>query len=222
MTGALYDGVPAALAGVRSRIAAAGGDPVRVRIVAVTKGHGPDAVRAAVAAGLGDVGENYAQELLAKATQHIAGVRWHFIGAVQRNKVAALGPLVDLWHGIDRPDEARRIGQVRPGSAVLVQVALAPGAVRAGCRPDELADLVAALPPTVELRGLMAVGPAGDPEGSRAGFRWLAGEARKRGLPEVSMGMSSDLEVAVQEGATLLRVGTSLFGTRPDRGPRGG
>jgi pyridoxal phosphate enzyme (YggS family) len=217
-----YDGLPEALAAVRARISAAGGDPTGVSIVAVTKGHGPDALRAAARVGLSDVGENYAQELLAKAAAGPGGLRWHFIGAVQRNKVATLAPLVDLWHGVDRPDEAQRIGAARPGARILVQVELARGPARAGCPPDGLEALIDALPPTVELRGLMGIGPPGDPEAARPGFRWLAGEARRRGLPEVSMGMSADLEVAVQEGATLLRVGTALFGARPDRGPRGG
>lgn len=228
------DGPPTDVSGalevVRGRIVSAGGDPERIRVVAVTKGHGPEAVEAALGAGLRDIGENYAQELLGKAAVLAAGSasgrqaeastggpRWHFLGSVQRNKVRALAPVVAVWQAVDRLEEARGISAARPGAGVFVEVALAGGPGRAGVAPKDAAALVGAIRQgtDLEIRGLMAVGPPGPPEGAREGFRWLAREARRLGLPEVSMGMSGDLEVAVQEGATLVRVGTALFGPRP-------
>ena len=206
---------------VRRRITGAGGDPDRTRVVAVAKGHGADAVRAAAAAGCADIGENYAGELLEKAAAldepTASRVRWHFVGTVQRNKVGALAPLVDTWHAVDRVEEAERIGRFRPGARVLVEVALAAGPGRGGVDPAEVADLVVSVRSRADVSvvGLMAVGPPGGPERARSGFRWMADEARRLGLDELSMGMSADLEVAVQEGSTMLRIGTALFGPRP-------
>jgi uncharacterized pyridoxal phosphate-containing UPF0001 family protein len=214
--------VAEALAAVRRRIASATDRPDRVRVVAVTKGHGVDAVRSALAAGLVDVGENYAHELLAKDEQLGDGPRprWHFLGAIQRNKVPGLAPRVAVWQSVDRSEEARRIASLRPGAEVMVEVALAPGRGRGGvARPGAagLVDEARRLGLTVV--GLMGLGPEGPAEAAREGFRWLAGEAGRLGLDEVSMGMTADLEVAVEEGSTIVRVGTALFGPRP--GARG-
>ena len=203
---------------VRRRVERSGGDPDRIRIVAVTKGFGPEAVDAARAAGLADVGENYAQELLAKAPGSPAGTRWHFLGPVQRNKVPRLAPLVSAWHAIDRPAAAEAVAAAHPGAEVMVQVNVVGDPARPGCAPEGVADLVAGvrrLP--LDLSGLMAVGPAGDTGAARAAFRWLAGQAARMGLRELSMGMSDDFEVAVTEGATTLRLGRILFGPRPER-----
>jgi pyridoxal phosphate enzyme (YggS family) len=209
--------VAANLDAVRDRIRAAGGDVTAVTIVAVTKGFGPDAVDAAVAAGATDLGENYAAELVDKWRP---GVRWHFLGAVQRNKVASLAPLVDLWQGVDRAEEAAAIAVRAPEASVLVQVNVSGEAQKSGCAWDDVATLVErARAGGVEVRGLMAVGPTGPPEDARLPFRRLAATARALELPEVSMGMTADLEVAVQEGATMVRVGTALFGARPRSGP---
>jgi pyridoxal phosphate enzyme (YggS family) len=215
------DEVPARLAALRERIAAAGGDPSRVTVVAVTKGFGVDAVRAAVGAGLVDVGENYAGELAAKmAATSGLGVRWHFLGHVQRNKVRRIAAGVHLWQGVDRPAAGEEIARRRPGAAVLVQVNLTGAPGRNGCRWEEAPALVEALAHLgLEVRGLMGVGPGGDPEAARPLFRRLAALAADLGLTEVSMGMSGDLEVAVQEGATMVRVGTALFGPRPEATP---
>jgi pyridoxal phosphate enzyme (YggS family) len=205
---------------VRRRVERSGGDPQRVRIVAVTKGFGADAVGAAVAAGLVDVGENYAQELLAKADAAPAGVRWHFLGPVQRNKVGRLARRVGTWHAIDRVVAAEAIAAAAPGAEVLIQVNVTGQPGRPGCSRSELDGLVAhvrRLP--VDLSGLMAVGPAGDGPASRECFSWLAGRAHDLGLRELSIGMSDDFEVAVAEGATTLRLGRVLFGERP-LGPR--
>jgi pyridoxal phosphate enzyme (YggS family) len=202
---------------VRRRVAASGGDPERVRIVAVTKGFGPDAVRAAQQAGLADVGENYAQELLAKVPDSPEGIRWHFLGPVQRNKVRRLAPKVAVWHGIDRSAAAEAVAAAAPGSEVLVQVNVTGDPGRPGCPPAGVAELVAHvrhLP--LDLSGLMAVGPAAVGDGSRECFRWLAERAAELGLRELSMGMSDDFEIAIEEGATTLRLGRVLFGPRPE------
>jgi pyridoxal phosphate enzyme (YggS family) len=208
--------LPANLDRLRDRIATAGGDPERITIVAVTKKLPLEAVEAAVAAGLTDIGENYAQELLAKAASAPAGIRWHFLGPVQRNKVAALAGHVHLWQGVDRQAAADTIAARAPGAGVLVQVNVSGEAAKQGCAEVEAAPLVAhAQAQGLEVRGLMAVGPLGAPEAARAGFRRLASLAADLGLAELSMGMSGDLEVAIAEGATMVRVGTALFGPRP-------
>lgn len=203
---------------VRARIRAAGGDDRRVRLVAVTKGFGPAVAAEARACGLTDLGENYADELLAKAAA-VPDARWHFLGAVQRRKVRDLAPAVALWHGVDRVEEGEAIARHAPGAAVLVQVNLSGEAHRGGCAWDEVAALVDALRDLgLDVRGLMGVAPAGPVEEARPLFRRLAAVARDLDLAEVSMGMSGDLEVAVEEGATIVRVGTALFGARPNPG----
>lgn len=214
-------GVAERLAAVRLRIAASGGDPGQVVVVAVTKGFGPEAVGRAAAAGLADVGENYADELVAK---HDPALRWHFLGAVQRRKVARLAPLVAVWQGVDRPDAGAAIARHAPGARVLVQVNVTGAVQRNGCSFEEVPALVAELRDLgLDVGGLMAVGPQGPPEGSRPHFARVAETAAELGLRERSMGMSSDLEVAVQEGATMVRLGTALFGPRPqDRRQTGG
>ncbi len=191
-------------------------------MVAVTKGFGPEAVRAALAAGLHDLGENYAQELVAKAG--LAGVeaRWHFLGAVQRRKIRLLAPIVDCWQGMAREVEGESLAEARPGASVLVQVDTSGLPGRGGCRPEQAAALVRSLAELgLDVRGLMTVAPP-DPEDARAGFRVVRGLADQLGLPERSMGMSGDLELAVREGATMVRVGQALFGSRPSpvRSPR--
>ncbi len=196
---------------LRARVATAAGQR-RVTIVGVTKGSDPAAVRAARAAGLEDLGENYAQELLAKAGA-IDGGRWHFLGAVQRRKVRALAPLVWLWHSIDRVAAGREVARHAPGARVLVQVNVAGSPARHGCSWDEAPRLVADLRAMdLDVLGLMAVA-GDDPRGQ---FRRLAALARRLELHELSMGMSGDLEVALEEGATMVRVGRALFGPRPE------
>ncbi len=205
---------------VRDRIARAGGDWQSVTVVAVTKGFGPDAVQAAYHAGVRDFGENYAQELLGKWKASSerslpAPLRWHFLGGVQRNKVRHLAPVVHAWQGVDRIGEGVEIARHAPGAAVLVQVNVTAAPQRNGCSWEEAPALVDALrDQDLDVRGLMCVGPRRDP---RPQFRRLAQLAGQLGLSEVSMGMSEDFEVAVQEGATSVRVGTALFGPRPDR-----
>ena len=205
----------AGLAEVRSRIAATGRDPAEVRVIAVTKGFTVDAVHRATRAGLVDVGENQAQELLAKVEDGAPpDVRWHFLGPVQRNKVKKLAPHVALWHGIDRAAAAGEVARHRPGAAVLVQVNLSGADHRPGCGWDDAGILVErARDEGLDVQGLMGVASPGD--GARAQFRRLAVLREELGLAELSMGMSSDYEVAVEEGATIVRVGSALFGPRP-------
>lgn len=201
---------------MRARIADAGGAD-RVRLVAVTKGFGPEVVAAAVAAGVDDVAESYAQELVAKAAV-VDVPRWHFVGRLQANKVRALAPTVALWQSVDRPRLVDEVARRAPGASVLVQVDVTGEPSKGGCPPAEAPALVeAAAAAGLEPSGLMAVGPLGPPEAARPGFRALAALADRLGLAERSMGMSADLEVAVQEGATMVRVGTALFGPRPPR-----
>jgi PLP dependent protein len=210
--------VASRLEDVRRRVAHAGRDPDHVRIVAVTKGFGSDAVDAAITAGLLDVGENYAQELLAKAENSSADARWHFLGQVQRNKVRRLAPLVRTWHAIDRIAAAESVAGAEPGAEIMIQVNVIGVPSKPGCPPEEVDSLVARcrrLP--LDVSGLMAVGPAGDVEGTRKSFRWLAERARWLGLRELSMGMSDDYEIAIAEGATTLRLGRVIFGPRPGR-----
>ncbi len=208
------------LGALRERLARVGGD--RVQVVAVTKGFGPEAVVAAVGAGLMDVGENYAQELLAKAdgvSEELDAEfrpRWHFIGRLQRNKIRKIAHLVDLWQSVDRIEAAVEIARRAPGARVLVQVDVAGIGERGGCPPTDTARLVTGCQRAgLEVAGLMAVGEPGPPESARPGFRLLAAQAADLGLSELSMGMSGDIEIAVEEGATMVRVGTALFGPRP-------
>lgn len=201
---------------VRARIDAAGGAG-RVTLVAVTKGFGPDVARATLEVGAGDLGENYAQELLAKAAAPgLEDARWHFLGALQTNKAARLAPVVERWHAIDRVEAAAAVGRRRPGAEVFVEVNVTGAPGRAGCAPGATEDLVAAAEGAgVHVVGLMGVAPQGDPSGARATFRWLATTAHRLGLPELSMGMSDDFEMAIEEGATTVRLGRVLFGPRP-------
>lgn len=209
---------------VRDRIERAGRAPDEVRIVAVTKGFGAAEISGSVASGLLDLGENYAQELIAKAGVAPSGVRWHFLGPVQRNKVKGLAPHVELWHGVDRVAAGTEIARWPKPAPVLVQVNMSgdprrPGASWRGA-PALVEDLCGL---GLEVRGLMGVaapasrGREQADEGVRQQFRRLATLAARLGLSELSMGMSDDLEVAIEEGATIVRVGTALFGARPIR-----
>ncbi len=207
---------------LRARIARAGGQGVAV--VAVTKALGPWAVDAAAACGIRDIGENYAQECVAKLADASATPlpRVHFIGRLQRNKVKMLTGHVDVWQTVDRVGLTREIGRRAPGAEVMIQVNISGEESKAGCAPADAEALVSAAS-DAGLRpvGLMGIGPLGPPESARAGFRQLRGLVDSFGLPHCSMGMTDDLEVAVAEGATMVRVGRSLFGERPRRGLRG-
>lgn len=231
MTGFSERGIAARLAAVRERIAraatAAGRDPAGIRLVGVSKLQPVSAIQAALAAGLEDLGENFVQEALEKMDAlGPVPARWHFIGALQSNKTAAVAARFDWVHGVDRLKLAERLARQRPVERpplnVCVQVHIGGEASKGGAEPAEveaLAHAIAALP-GLRLRGLMAVPPPEtDPARQRAWCRELA-ELYQRlragglGLDTLSMGMSDDLEAAVAEGATMVRIGTAIFGPR--------
>jgi pyridoxal phosphate enzyme (YggS family) len=212
------------LAEVRQRMAEAadraGRSVSEVRLVVVTKGVAPPVMQAVLDAGATDLGENRAQEMLAKApelsrlagdTPNLKVPAWHFIGRLQRNKVAALAPLVDLWQSVDRLELGQAIAGRAPGAAVLAEVNVADDPAKAGVPPGEAPALVDGLRAAgLAVDGLMTVPAAGrDP---RPAFAALAELAERLGLAEVSMGMSDDFEMAVEEGATIVRVGRAIFG----------
>lgn len=211
-----------AAADVRRRIEAAGADPDAVKVLAVTKGQPLEAVVAATEAGLHDVGESYVQELAGKADELADRpspplVRWHLIGGLQRNKVRQAAPHVHLWQSVDRLSLAAEVARRAPGAAVLVQVNVSGAAQQGGCPPARVPAVVEGCADLgLEVRGLMAIGVQGTEAEVRSGFRVVRDLADRLQLPERSMGMSGDLEAAVAEGSTMVRVGTALFG------PRGG
>ncbi len=216
------EGVATRLADLRARIAAAGGDPARVAVCAVTKGLPLAAVHAASAVGLADVGENYAQELAAKIDQWAPtgpnAMRWHMIGTLQRNKVKLLAGRVHCWQAVDRVAVGREIARHDPGANIMVQVNSTGESTKGGVEPDEVPSLVEELTGLgLDVTGLMTVGPTDRGQDPRPGFERTAALANDLGLDELSMGMSADLEAAVACGSTMVRVGTALFGPRPTR-----
>ena len=223
--------VGAALDAVRARIAAAavraGRDPSTVALLAVSKTHGADAVRAAYARGQRDFGENYVQELVAKAAAlaDLPDLRWHFIGHLQTNQCRDVAALVATVHSVDSERLARELGRRAAAAGrtvgILVQVNIAGEAQKSGCAPGDLPALVAAAraTPGVALLGLMTVPPADDdPAAARRWFDALRALRDAHGgakaLPELSMGMTHDMEEAIAAGATVVRVGTAIFGAR--------
>ena len=193
--------------------------------MAVTKGFSAAVVSAVLEAGVVDIGENYAGELLSKHEALSCGRRtgrtepvacWHYLGTIQRRKVKELAPVVDCWHAVSRLTEAEAIVRHEGAKCVMVEVETTGLPGRNGCPPSETRELVHAMRQMgLEVRGLMVMGPAGPPELSREAFRTAARLAAALDLQELSMGMSDDLEVAVEEGATIVRVGCALFGERP-------
>ncbi len=206
------------LVDVRRRIVDAGGDLGRITIVAVTKGFGPEACREALAAGLDVLGENRVQEALHKM-EVVRGARWHLIGHLQTNKVRQVAGRFELIQSIDSLHVAEALAKASPRQPVLIEVNVAREAQKTGVDPREAVELVAAAAPLLEVRGLMAMGPAeGDPRPAFDELRGLRDEARARtalDLSVLSMGMSGDFEVAVAAGSTMLRLGQVLFGPRP-------
>ncbi|HEY7293743.1 MAG TPA: YggS family pyridoxal phosphate-dependent enzyme, partial [Dehalococcoidia bacterium] len=199
----------------------AGRDPASVRLVAISKTYGPEAVLAAWSAGQRDFGENRVQEAEEKIPAvAAAGARpvWHLVGHLQTNKVRPALRLFDILHSIDSLHlaEALQRRSVDPVS-VLIEVNVGGEASKGGFAPGDVVGAITALRPLSHLRvqGLMTVAPpVADPEEVRPVFRELAALARRFELPELSMGMSGDFEVAIEEGATLVRIGTAIFGQR--------
>ncbi len=190
-----------------------------VRLVAVTKAHPPTVAWAAALAGHRDLGENYAQELAGKAeflAERGVEVRWHMIGPVQSNKVKLLAPVLGWWHTIDRAKLVRAVATRSPGAEVLIQRNLSGDSNKAGCAGDEVEPLVdQAREAGLEVLGLMGVATEGDPQLAATEFASLVDQADRLGLSERCIGMSSDLDVALAAGATTVRIGSMLFGTRP-------
>jgi len=201
------------------------GIPPGVTLVAVSKAQPAEAVREAHAAGQRHFGENYVQEWRAKAEAlaDLADLVWHFVGGLQTNKVKYLVGKVGLVHAVDREELAREIAKrsAQRGieTRVLVEVNVAGEASKSGCAPDGVPRLVEAIRalPGLDLRGLMCIPPVeGDP---RPHFAALRGMRDALGLAELSMGMSADYPVAIEEGATIVRVGTAIFGERRPTAP---
>ena len=222
---------------VESRIAAAAARAGRQRsdilLVAVTKKFPPSAIRDAYAFGLRDFGENYVQEFDAKRAElaDCPGARYHFIGHLQSNKTKKAAEIFDVIHTVDSSKIARRLNDEiaspdipareradeHPGIQVLIEVKLSTEPAKAGAAPGEVPALVEAIRgcPHLRLLGLMAMPPWSDEaERSRPYFARLRELAGENKLQHLSMGMSHDLEVAIEEGATIVRVGTALFGPR--------
>ena len=221
------------LSEVRGRVdaacARAGRSPDEVEIVAVTKTHGAEVVKEAWDAGLRIVGENKVQEAAWKKPESVSGPMWHLIGHLQSNKVRHALELFDFIHSVDSAKLADRINFVADSIGaqphVLLEVNVSGEKSKSGMRPEEVGPTlshIAAECPRVTVEGLMTMAPfSEDPEDARPYFRRLR-ELRDElqdslgvGLPRLSMGMSGDYEVAVEEGATWIRLGTVLFGERP-------
>lgn len=203
----------------------AGRDPSEITLIAVSKGFDVARVVEAMEAGQQDFGENRVQELLSKAPQAPKDLRWHFVGQLQTNKVKALLPVAHAIHSVDRIGLARQINQrAQDPAKVLVEVNVSGEPQKAGMAPRGLEELVGQVLdlPNLDLVGLMTMAPlSDDPQTSRPPFRRLArlrdqmAEAYScPGIRHLSMGMSQDYEVAVEEGATMVRVGQAIFGRR--------
>jgi pyridoxal phosphate enzyme (YggS family) len=227
---AINDNLQAVAARIREAAHAAGRDPSMVRLLAVTKTQPPPAVRAAYIAGLRSFGENYVQEALDKKAalaESAPGIQWHLIGPLQSNKTRVVAGAFDWVHTVDREKIARRLSEARadgvPPLNVLIQVNVSGESTKSGVPPAEapaLAHEIAKLP-RLRLRGLMAI-PEPTPDKTRQLERFrevreLFDRLNAEGLAldTLSMGMSQDLESAIAEGSTLVRIGTAIFGERP-------
>lgn len=189
-----------------------------VTIVAVTKGFDRSAMDCAQRLGIADVGENYAQELLEKLDAIQEGTNVHFMGRVQRNKVRKIAEHVDLWHSVARPEILTEIAKRTPGARVLIQVRPHDDDTKDGVGPSELDTMLSvAADLDIDVAGLMTIGVLGDPEATKAAFIELDALCASYELAERSMGMSGDYRDALAAGATMLRLGSTLFGDRPPR-----
>jgi pyridoxal phosphate enzyme (YggS family) len=202
------------VAHVRSVISDAGGNAVS--LVAVTKSFSIDALRAASSAGCDAVGENYAQELLEKVTVGLPSIDVHFIGALQSNKVRLLAGHIALWQSVDRESVVDELGRRAPGASILIQVDTTQEPSKGGVTPDQL-DVLRSRAESrgLNVKGLMTIGPtAGTQQECEKSFGMLHQLVNEQGLSVCSMGMSSDYQIAVACGSTMVRVGSGLFGDR--------
>ncbi len=222
------------LSDVRARVTAAanahGRDPTSIKLLAVSKTKPEAMIRSAYAAGQRAFGENYVQEGVAKAQALAAlDIEWHFIGPLQSNKTRSVAEHFAWVHGVEREKIARRLSEQRPDHLpdlnLCLQVNISGEASKAGLEPAAVADLALAVQslPRVRLRGLMAIpAPSADMSTQRVPFAALRAllttlQQDLPGLDTLSMGMSADLEAAIAEGATLVRIGTDIFGARAPR-----
>jgi pyridoxal phosphate enzyme (YggS family) len=214
------------LAAVNARIASAcarAGRPIEsVQLIAVSKLHPPELIQQCYRAGQRDFGENYAQELRDKAVGlgQFEGLRWHAIGPLQSNKAKYVARYAHAFHALDRLEVAQELSRRRQGSSLrcYLEVNLAGESSKSGVAPEQAEGLIRAVRqlPRLEVIGLMCLPPiSADPEASRPHFRALRALARALQLSELSMGTTADFEVAIEEGATAVRVGTAIFGERP-------
>jgi pyridoxal phosphate enzyme (YggS family) len=216
------DRLAAVLARVEAACHRSGRPPASVRLLAVSKRHPAERIREAYAAGQRDFGENYAQELRDKAKElaDLPGLRWHMIGPLQANKAKYVAAVASWFHALDDGGAAAELDRRLPPDRTLdclVNVNVAGEETKHGVAPSALPGLLEAARawPRLRVVGLMTLPPWGDPEASRPHFRALRALAAQHGLAELSMGTTDDFEVAVEEGATWVRVGTSIFGPRP-------
>jgi pyridoxal phosphate enzyme (YggS family) len=219
----ILETLPERLAAVRARVArAAGGarrDPAEITLLAVTKMFPASAIRDAYALGLREFGENYVREFEAKAPEvaDLEGARFHLIGHLQSNKSNKAAELFQVVQTVDSARLAGRLDQAGRRLDVMLEVKLSEEEAKSGADPADLPGLIDAVRHCANLRlaGLMTMPPwSDDPEASRPYFRLLRELGERHGLKQLSMGMSHDLEAAIEEGATCIRVGTALFGAR--------
>jgi len=224
----IADNLSALAARIASAAQAAGRDPASIQLLAVSKTKPASAIREIYAAGVRDVGENYLQEALTKqeALRDLPLI-WHFIGPIQSNKTKAIAEHFDWVHSVDRLKIAQRLSEQRPAALaplnICLQVNVSGEDSKSGCAPGDLPALAAAVAklPNLRLRGLMAIPePTDDRAAQEAAFASLRTLQQRLGLglDTLSMGMSHDLEAAIAQGATWVRIGTALFGAR-DYGP---
>jgi len=215
--------LPQRLAAVRERITRAaeqaGRDPAQILLLAVTKVFPTSVIREAYELGLREFGENYVQEFEGKApdVRGLAGARFHLIGHLQSNKSAKAAELFEVIQTVDALKLARRLNEAGRTLEVMIEVKLSPEQAKSGAAPEQLTELIGSIRGCANLRllGLMTMPPwSDDPEASRPYFRRLRELAERHDLAQLSMGMSGDLEVAIEEGSTCVRVGTALFGKR--------
>ena len=193
-------------------------------LIAVSKLHPGIAIREACQTGQRDFGENYPQELREKAAElrDIAGIRWHAIGPLQGNKAKYVAKVAFAFHALDRIEVAQELSKRREGDALrcYLEVNIASENSKAGLRVEEVAPFLAAIHdlPNLSVVGLMCLPPeTSDPESSRPYFRRLRELAHQTGVKDLSMGTTADFETAIEEGATAVRVGSAIFGARPER-----